>query len=157
MVPFLVRSHYSIDIWPGTLVQGEVLLIADNWTRYPLNSTQQWAPLFPNGGVVYLGKEHLPYTVAMMHQLRCLDHIRDQLNRPKNERSMEPARHYLNYLRQVVMCRGDLQLDPYQYAHKVNALPKHPVRRCKDWRPVYEKVSENHREHEAWLLVRNNV
>ena len=82
--------------------------------------------------------------MGMMHQLRCLDTIRAQLARPRAEREEQPTRHCLNYLRQVLMCRDEgLKLDPFQYAHKVMSLSKHPIRRCKDWRPVYEKVWEN--------------
>ncbi|KAI0370718.1 hypothetical protein BV20DRAFT_943592 [Pilatotrama ljubarskyi] len=129
----------------------EVLLEHDSWTRYHLDSAQQWAPLFPGGGVIHIGLERTPYTVSLMHQLRCLDVVRDQLNRPKRERAEEPTRHCMNYLRQMLFCRGDLQLDSYQYAHQVNAVHPHAIRRCKDWRAVYEKVGENQREYEAWL------
>ena len=81
----------------------------------------------------------------MLHQLRCLDVLRDQLTRTKGERDTEPTRHCLNYLRQMLLCRGDLYLDAYQYAHNVNAVHPHPVRRCRDWRAIYEKVAENQR------------
>ncbi|TBU27425.1 hypothetical protein BD311DRAFT_696509 [Dichomitus squalens] len=135
---------YTNRIW---IPEEEVLLIVDLWTRYPLNATRQWAPLFPNGGVVHLGPDNIPYTVAMMHQLRCLDVIRDQLSRPKSARDTPPTRHCLNYLRQAVMCRGDLQLDPYQYVHQVGALHPHPIRRCKNWTALYERVWENQRQY----------
>lgn len=121
----------------------EVVLQADRWTRYPLhNSSQQWAALFPHGGVIHVGPTHTPYTVSMMHQLRCLDVVRDQLTRPKVARDAEPTRHCMNYLRETLMCRGDTQIDSYQYAHKVNAVAPHPIRRCRDWRIVYERVAE---------------
>ncbi|KAI0700815.1 hypothetical protein C8T65DRAFT_580005 [Cerioporus squamosus] len=128
----------------------EVLLEMDSWTRYTLDSGAQWAPLFPEGGIVYLGPAHTPYTVSMMHQLRCLDVVRDQLTRPLRDRDAEPTRHCLNYLRQMVTCRGDLQIDPYQYAHKINAVHPHAIRRCKDWNAVYEQAWENQREYRAW-------
>ncbi|KAL7278216.1 hypothetical protein ACG7TL_008191 [Trametes sanguinea] len=134
----------------------EVALEIDSWTRYRLDSAQEWAPLFPGGGVIHLGPERTPYTVSMMHQLRCLDVLRDQLNRPKSERSEQPTRHCLNYLRQSLYCRADLQLDPYQYPHKVNALHPHAIRRCKDWRAVYAKVEENQREYASWLEAVGN-
>ncbi|KAI0354408.1 hypothetical protein OH77DRAFT_1405001 [Trametes cingulata] len=134
-----------------TVERKEVLLEIDSWTRYHLDSAQQWAPLFPGGGVIHLGPQRTPHTVSMMHQLRCLDLVRDQLTRPKSERSEEPTRHCMNYLRQMLFCRGDLQLDSYQYAHQVNAVHPHAIRRCKDWRAVYTKVEENQREHDAWL------
>ncbi|RDX40717.1 hypothetical protein OH76DRAFT_1412755 [Lentinus brumalis] len=131
--------------WFAADEPGEVLLEIDSWTRYSLFSPLEWQPLFPAGGIVHLGPKREPYTVSMLHQLRCLDVIRDQLSRVKAERDEEPTRHCLNYLRQMLQCRGDLQLDAYQYAHKVGALHPHAVRRCKDWRVVYQKVAENHR------------
>ncbi|RPD54580.1 hypothetical protein L226DRAFT_493490 [Lentinus tigrinus ALCF2SS1-7] len=123
----------------------EVLLELDSWTRYTLFSPQQWQPLFPEGGIVHLGPQGQPFTVAMMHQLRCLDVVRDQLTRTKAERDEEPTRHCMNYLRQTVQCRGDLHMDGYQYPHKVNPVHPHPIRRCKDWRVVYDKVAEYQR------------
>lgn len=100
--------------------------------------------------MIHVGPSHTPYTVAMMHQRRCLDALREQLSRPRLERDVEPTEHCLNYLRQMTMCRGDL-VDWYQYAHKINSLNRNAVRRCKDWTAVYEKVWDNQKEHSAWL------
>ncbi|KAL1943600.1 hypothetical protein VTO73DRAFT_4045 [Trametes versicolor] len=147
-----VEGHENESNHPlWSVERGEVLLQHDSWTRYHLDAAQQWAPLFPEGGIIHLGPEQTPYTVSMMHQLRCLDVLRDQLNRPKSERSEQPARHCLNYIRQQLMCRGDLQLDPYQYPHKVRAVHPHAIRKCKDWRAVYEKVEANQMEYAAWV------
>ncbi len=93
----------------------------------------------------------------MMHQLRCLDVVRDQLSRPRGERDAEPTRHCLNYIRQMATCRGDLQFDPIQYPHKVNALHPHAVRRCRDWRTVYDAVWKNQKEHRDWLDGERNA
>lgn len=123
--------------------QSEVLLQIDRWTRYTLDSPEPWKELFPGGGVVHIGPERAPYTVSMLHQLRCLDVVREQLTRVRNTRDLEPTRHCLNYLRQTLMCRSDIHLDAYQYLHKVNALDSHPVRKCRNWTSVYEKVAEN--------------
>ena len=132
----------------------EVALEFDSWTRYKLDSAQQWAPLFPEGGVIHLGRDHTQYTVSMMHQLRCLDVIRDQLTRSLSERDAEPTRHCLNYIRQMATCRGDLQFDPIQYPHKVNALHPHAMRRCKDWRAVYDAVWKNQQKYRDWSEAR---
>ncbi|KAI0710881.1 hypothetical protein C8Q76DRAFT_739020 [Earliella scabrosa] len=137
------------DDTPWNVERKEVALEVDSWTRYHLSSAAEWAPLFPEGGIIHLGPLGMSYTVSMMHQLRCLDVVREQLTRPVRERDVEPTRHCLNYLRQMVMCRGDLHFDPYQYAHPINAVHPHAVRRCKDWRAVYESVWENQREYRA--------
>ncbi|KAI0660222.1 hypothetical protein C8Q70DRAFT_82426 [Cubamyces menziesii] len=148
------EKEHENELWH--VDRKEVLLEVDSWTRYKLDSAQQWAPLFPGGGVIHLGEDHEPYTVSMMHQLRCLDVVRAQLAQPKHARTEEPTRHCMNYLRQTLFCRGDLQLDAYQYPHKVNAVHPHPIRRCKDWRAVYEKVAENQREYTALLEGKGN-
>ncbi|KAI0325751.1 hypothetical protein GY45DRAFT_1329860 [Cubamyces sp. BRFM 1775] len=148
------EKQHENELWH--VDRKEVLLEVDSWTRYKLDSAQQWAPLFPGGGVIHLGEDREPYTVSMMHQLRCLDVVREQLGRPKHARAEEPTRHCMNYLRQTLFCRGDLQLDPYQYPHKINAVHPHPIRRCKDWRAVYEKVAENQREYAALLEGKSN-
>ncbi|RDX40730.1 hypothetical protein OH76DRAFT_1467425 [Lentinus brumalis] len=140
-------------LWP--VERKEVLLEMDSWTRFTLDSGAQWAPLFPDGGIIHLGPGRTPYTVSMMHQLRCLNAVRDQLTRPIRERDAELTRHCLNYLRQMVTCRGDLQVDPYQYAHNINAVHPHAMRRCKDWGAVYEKVWENQREYRAAVASSN--
>ncbi|KAI0739367.1 hypothetical protein C8Q80DRAFT_1075562, partial [Daedaleopsis nitida] len=121
----------------------EVLLQLDNWTRYKLDSPEPWKALFPGGGVVHLGAERTPYTVSMLHQLRCVDAIREQLTRTRGGCDIEPTRHCLNYLRQTLMCRPDIYLDSYQYLHKVNPAEPFPTRKCKNWTLVYEIVKDN--------------
>ena len=125
-------------------------MYAGSWNRYSLRDAEHWAPLFPDSGAVYLGPDHSRYTIAMMHQLQCLDVIREQFTLHRGERDLPRAHHCLNHLRQSVMCRGDLQIDGMQYASRVHTVAKFPVRRCRDWRVVYDKVLENQREHVVW-------
>ncbi|KIP10242.1 hypothetical protein PHLGIDRAFT_66071 [Phlebiopsis gigantea 11061_1 CR5-6] len=75
-----------------------------------------------------------------MHQLRCLDVIRDQLTRPKVDRDVHLTNHCMNYLRQIIMCHGDTHLDPILYTSDTKTVEDHPVRRCLDWRAVYDRV-----------------
>ncbi|GJE92354.1 hypothetical protein PsYK624_085080 [Phanerochaete sordida] len=132
---------HETNEWPS-IEKKEVLLLFDNWTRYKLNSTQEWAALYPGDGVVHLGTAHEPYTVAMLHELRCLDMVRHALTLPRAARDMALAARCMNYLRQALMCRGDTQLDPYQYTHAVRAVQTDVIRRCHDWRAVYDRVKE---------------
>ena len=150
------RAHGQALLALWRVERKEVALEIDSWTRYHLSSGAEWAPLFPEGGVVHLGPSQTPYTVAMMHELRCLDVIREQLSRPKLERDVEPTRHCLNYLRQMLTCRGDLQLDMFQYPHRTGSLHPHAIRRCKDWRSVYEKVWDLQKTHRALLGIRHD-
>ncbi|KAH9934037.1 uncharacterized protein BXZ73DRAFT_46104 [Epithele typhae] len=154
----LVQRTQSQDVhahpetgWSVPLASGEVALDTGAWTRYTLHDPEPWAPLFPGGGVVHLGPSRAPYTVAMMHQLRCMDALRHEFTRPRVERDWAVAQHCLNYLRQAARCRGDTHLDGYQYASKPRAVDTNPVRRCRDWRAVYEKVEQIQREHALWM------
>ncbi|EJF62014.1 hypothetical protein BD309DRAFT_972172 [Dichomitus squalens] len=122
----------------------------DSGLRYDLNASQAWAALVPGDGIVHLGAQHEPFMVSMFHQLRCLDVMRDQLTKTRAQREEQPARHCMNYIRQMILCRGDTNLDPYQYPSNIHPVEPHPVRRCLDWRAVYEAVEENQREYAEW-------
>lgn len=119
--------------------------------RYTLNSSTEWAALVPGDGLVHLsdGEHEEPFMVSMLHQLRCLDVMRDQLTKPRAERTEQPARHCMNYIRQMILCRGDTHLDPYQYPSNIHPVESNPIRRCMDWRAVYDAVEQNQREHAA--------
>ncbi|KAI0953945.1 hypothetical protein AcW1_006738 [Taiwanofungus camphoratus] len=136
------------DLW--IVERGQVQLKFDNYIPYGLDSELEWSALVPGNGLVYVGTNHQPFMVSMMHQLRCIDVVRAQLVK-KEYRQMDMARHCMNYIRQMILCRGDTFLDPYQYPSKINPLDPHPVRRCLDWRAVYEAAENNQQEHVAWL------
>ena len=132
---------------PWTINHNEVSLQFDTWARYKLHSAHEWAALVPSDGIVHLGVDQEPHTVSMLHQLRCINLMREQLTQSKAGRDVDRTQHCMNYLRQMLMCHADDMLDPYQYVHKMNALNAQPVRRCRDWRAVYERVEDNQREH----------
>ncbi|KAF9240377.1 hypothetical protein BU15DRAFT_87622 [Melanogaster broomeanus] len=134
-----------------------VLLPFDKWLRYELHDSEQWSALFPGEGLVYLGEDHHPQMVSMLHQLRCIDILREQLSLPLPVRPEQPARHCMNYLRQMLLCRGDIYLDPYQYASRIKAVNPNPVRRCLDWEAVYKAVEANQRDHGVWVAGQPNV
>ncbi|KAH9915552.1 uncharacterized protein BXZ73DRAFT_54223 [Epithele typhae] len=131
-----------------------VALAFDAGLHYDLNASAAWAALVPGDGLVHLGPAREPFLVSMLHQLRCLDVIRDQLAKPLAARTEQPARHCINYVRQMILCRSGLELDAYQYPSNIKPVEPHPERRCLDWRKVYEAVEENQREHAAWLGAR---
>jgi len=128
----------------------------DQTLHYGLDNAAEWAALSPNDGVIYLGKDHEPYTVSMLHQLKCMDVIRAQLVEHDPERN-DLARHCMNYVRQTTLCRGDDNLEPYQYPSRIEGLDKHNIRKCFDWNAVYDAVEENVREHNAWLASRDSA
>ncbi|OBZ73321.1 hypothetical protein A0H81_06834 [Grifola frondosa] len=134
-------EHTADAIW--MVERPPVLFEFDSYSHYQAQSAAEWSALVPGDGIVYLGPHHQPFIVAMFHQLRCLDIVRNQLATPVELRELETARHCINYLREMILCRGDTFLDPYQYAHKIAALDPHPIRRCLDWRAVYTAVEVN--------------
>jgi len=89
--------------------------------------------------------------VSMFHQLRCVNVVREQLVVPKRARHAELAQHCMNYLRQMILCRGDSFLEPYQYPSRISGVDSNPVRQCWDWEVVYRATEENQEEHARWL------
>ncbi|RPD52400.1 hypothetical protein L226DRAFT_616399 [Lentinus tigrinus ALCF2SS1-7] len=123
----------------------------DSGLYYDFNASQAWGALVPGDGLIYVGDQHEPFMVSMFHQLRCLNVMRDQLTKPRAQREEQPARHCMNYIRQMILCRGDTNLDPYQYPSNIHPVEPHPVRRCLDWNAVYDAVEKNQRpEFKAW-------
>ncbi|OCH85539.1 hypothetical protein OBBRIDRAFT_891123 [Obba rivulosa] len=130
-----------------------VLLLSNNQHVGPYwsDSAEEWAALVPGNGTVHVGARREPFRVSMFHQLQCLDTIRRQLVLPKPRRNMQRARHCMNYLRQMALCRGDTFLDPYEYLSKVRPLARHAERRCLDWRVLYDAAEKNHHGSPDWL------
>lgn len=98
----------------------------DNPKHYALESEDgaaEWAASAPGNGVVHLGPHKQPYTVGMIHQLKCLDIIRQDMVRDHSTSGpSEMGRHCLNYMRQIIMCRGDLELESFQFASHKNPI-----------------------------------
>ena len=89
-----------------------------------------------------------PYTVAMIHQLRCLDILRENIVRDvDSEGPSELARHCLNYMKQSIMCRGDTHLEPMQYPNHHDPIDKEGIYECKDWGAVYHEVKRTQDEY----------
>ncbi|KAI0773143.1 hypothetical protein BD413DRAFT_492139 [Trametes elegans] len=121
--------------------------------HYGFNASDAWGALVPGDGLVRLGPHREPFAVSMLHQLRCLDIMREQLTLPLAARAEQPARHCMNYIRQMILCRGDTHLDPYQYPSNIRPLDANPIRRCLDWRAVYTAVEDNQREYAEWAAA----
>lgn len=108
-----------------------------------------WATQVPDNGTIYLGELKNPFSIAMFHEIRCVSHLREEtlLGRQMRleNKSYTPSRltsHCLNYLRQMALCRADIDLEP------VSILPPtvHEYEyRCNNWTAVYEVVEQNQR------------
>ena len=135
------------------------------------NADAEWAVLAPHNGIVHLGPHRQPYSVSLFHQLRCLDIIRrDMMVIGVESDSLPPSplppdrdslslsklsRHCLNYMRQMVLCRADLALDPV-LGRALEARVRPDTNQCVDWRRVYEELEKNQQDYNAqsWAAVR---
>ena len=118
----------------------------ENSQHYQVESDHDWKQLVPpDGGVIRLENDDTPYTISFFHQLRCLDVIRDAVYKSRTNGTVPiaKARHCLNYLRQMVLCRSDTYLES---AYSLTA--KHTVeittpKTCQDWSQVYDAARRN--------------
>ncbi|KAF9466023.1 hypothetical protein BDZ94DRAFT_1319975 [Collybia nuda] len=145
--------------WP--IEQPRVLGAFDNSNRYHLDSPEgiaEWASLIPpNGGVIHLGKAGEPFTVSMIHQLRCLDIIREYFvsNDAGRAKTVSSTRHCLNYIRQMVTCRADTFLEPFRSSsNNKGPVDLTGVYECKDWEAVYDEIEKNYKAYEHIQFAR---
>jgi len=119
----------------------------ENTNRYKLdteNGAQEWAQLVPGGdGIVYLGEHKQPFSVSLFHQLRCLDILRNETVTPRGGAPSELARHCLNYMKQMVLCRGDVHLESFNYASHFDPIDQSGDWECRDWGSVYKEARQN--------------
>ncbi|KAG1836219.1 hypothetical protein DFJ58DRAFT_819187 [Suillus subalutaceus] len=126
-----------------------VLMAFEDSAHYQINTEDgraEWASLTPGNGLVYLGEQpDHPFSISMFHQLRCLDILRENIVGESSNAAL--SRHCLNYLRQMIMCRGDAQLENILLASKENSSQPFFVRPgtyvCNNWNFVLEEVRKN--------------
>ena len=112
------------------------------------------ALLPPTGHLVYLDEPstsgpHNPkaYTVTLFHQMKCLDVIREQYANPSDAR-LPLTNHCLNYLRQTVLCRPNIGVEPAKNSEGTAVRGYDAV--CRDWTKVYEEAERNVAAYWAW-------
>jgi len=131
-----------------------VLMALHDSVRYHPNTNDgaaEWAALVPGHGLIYLGEHRRPFSIAMFHQLRCLDIMRSELVRlhqPNRtiDSDSETALldHCTNYIRQMLLCDSDIHLQTFT-GTAANTDPN--LNRCNDWGAVYEEVQKNQLRH----------
>ncbi len=112
----------------------------------------EWNATLPSGGaVVYLGPDRRPFTVSIFHQMRCLDILRDDIvdlySDPSPDAKVKRPRlvqHCMNYLRQTVMCRGDLHLETVRAPMGPQVTVSAVTHSCRDWTAVYQAAEGNY-------------
>ena len=130
--------------------------VHDTIIHYALNGSNadsQWNAMIPaNGGIVHLGPNKEPFMLSMFHQLRCLDIIRRAYMEGSQggDAHTSVSHHCLNYIRQMVLCRGDLRLQRVVDPYGEHAVQFRDTQTCLDWRVVYSMVQENERSHRGF-------
>ncbi|KAI0262323.1 hypothetical protein BC834DRAFT_972120 [Gloeopeniophorella convolvens] len=151
----------ALDLGPAP--PRALLMSAEESTHYQLTGAQaerEWAALVPaEDGALRLGgtaDAAERFGVSMLHELRCLDVLRRELVRthpadggdaPAPLPASGLARHCLNYVRQMALCRADTTL-----VSVLNPADPHPfadVAVCNDWERVYDAVARNQAEWRA--------
>lgn len=127
-----------------------VIMDFQNTVNYQLNGSiadTQWAALMPSkAGIVHLGPDNRPFMLSTFHQLRCLDIIRRSYNQDSELGRANPTtltRHCMNYIRQMVLCRGDTRLERVVDPDGPHAVQIRDPQTCRDWRSLYSQVEKN--------------
>lgn len=135
---------------PG-MFQPAAMQFRDWDEAYPLTDDHKWASIVPpKRGFVRLGQSGTPFSIALYHQLHCVNGIRfayvaarDGLfKRPEDRKAaFDHVNHCFDVLRQSILCKADTTKIP------VNSQNQTITRSCRDWTQVRDFVDEN---HEFW-------
>lgn len=140
----------TIDAWPLDVTSTRVLMSLDDPKHFHMSSPSgqaEWSAIVPQSGVVHLGPRHEPYTISMMHQLRCLDVLRDAIaTKNGTSQASNLAAHCLNYMKQMVLCRQGLYLEPLPSITIPSPVGLYGLYECKNWGMVYREMGRNQQE-----------
>ncbi|EIN10125.1 hypothetical protein PUNSTDRAFT_64213 [Punctularia strigosozonata HHB-11173 SS5] len=127
-------------------------LYVENTVRYQPDTPQggvEFEHLVPDGNhLVYspptksgADSPRETYAVALLHQMRCMDIIRDEYNSRAAQLDDPLLRHCMNYLRQSILCLADTRLEEVRLP-----LPGESIFAgdyiCKDWSAVYDAAEK---------------
>jgi len=135
-------NEFRVKPWDIGPIDNVAIWI-DNTIRYQLDnseSAEEYSHLLPSTGTtVYVADDSLHdpglYTVALFHQLKCLDIIREDYT---TGQSSKMCQHCLNYLRQSLLCLADTRLEPVRAAQPPNVVTLAGDYECKDWTALYK-------------------
>ncbi|KAJ7457393.1 hypothetical protein FB451DRAFT_1047445, partial [Mycena latifolia] len=117
-------------------------------SAYPIGDNLKWASILPEKrGFIRLGPAGTPFSIALYHQLHCVNGIRyvyvaarDGLFKTPEDRSASigHANHCFDVLRQSLLCKADTTLMPVGRSNATTI-----VRRSRNWSQVREFVRSN--------------
>ncbi|KAL5525644.1 hypothetical protein ACEPAG_6980 [Sanghuangporus baumii] len=112
-----------------------------------IEGAEQWHAIQPPGdGYITLGEgsNKRRYRLAMFHALDCLDTVRRNVLQRKADRDTptSPEAHYcLDYLRQTIQCRSDIQLEQVRSEYGPKSVqPFVTHSNCRDWSAAYSEL-----------------
>ncbi|KJA15115.1 hypothetical protein HYPSUDRAFT_149569, partial [Hypholoma sublateritium FD-334 SS-4] len=128
----------------------------ENSVHYQISGDdEEWSRLIPGDGTVYLPSlsSAQEYSVSIYHQLRCLDIIRKNIVEVEHRQLQEAdfnavtpsTQHCINYLREMVLCRSDIDLETIVGQPKADVILYQY--QCWDWEAVYTAVKGNQDKH----------
>ncbi|KAL0575148.1 hypothetical protein V5O48_006825 [Marasmius crinis-equi] len=110
--------------------------------RYRMGS-EAWKHLLPSGGhVVHVTEPDgavSTHTVALFHQLRCLEILQDAYVNEGSHRTSALAQHCMNYLRQTMLCQMDMRTETQGSIFTYNGFDQ----LCYDWETIYAEAEKN--------------
>lgn len=135
-------------------------MLFNDTDRYDLFNTSQWNTLIPQGhGWVHLGPQRRPFAVTMYHQFHCLLSIRRVIlgiqDTPESQAAAAGSshtNHCFSYLRQGLLCKSDLTLEPTHTVRLPNgnlgvaSSGSEVLHKCYDWVQIRDYVEQNHRD-----------
>ncbi|KZT28834.1 hypothetical protein NEOLEDRAFT_1086546 [Neolentinus lepideus HHB14362 ss-1] len=122
---------------------GWVKMHIEDTVHYQLNgpsAAEEYASMLPPGGhLVFVGAAQHPHTVALFHQLHCLNIVREAYIHVDEPNSL--ARHCMNYLRQTILCLADTRLELVRRpsGNRVTSFSSDYI--CRNWTAVYEAAA----------------
>ncbi|KAF7426109.1 hypothetical protein PC9H_008475 [Pleurotus ostreatus] len=124
-------------------------------SRYGLepDANEEWDRILPkHGHLVHIASTPTatpePYTVTLLHQLKCLQIVREQYLSPPTNPITSRTRHCMNYLRQTLYCRLNMGLESVEDAEGRAARDYDAV--CRDWTKLYDEADRNQVAFSSW-------
>ncbi|TFK47278.1 hypothetical protein OE88DRAFT_1636537 [Heliocybe sulcata] len=93
----------------------------------------------PGGDVVYIGPSREPYSLALFHQLRCLDVMWQDYLALRG--ASNTSRDCLQYLRQTLLCHAETRLEPARSPRGPRLINFSYDYICRDWSAVYSTAA----------------
>ncbi|KAF5341925.1 hypothetical protein D9611_001096 [Ephemerocybe angulata] len=153
----------------------DAVMVFQSTERYGLDKQAEWESITPTpvGGWIKLPVPHrsestdntnMAFSVAMYHQIHCLDLIRYDLLQSRNATGAFKlhsghADHCYNYVRKGLLCGSDTTLEPWIAeaiacdANTANIPTEAPrvAHVCKDWTQIRRFVGPNYHDNVDYI------